>query len=90
MQAKVNKQTHIEARRYPKEEVHACQQTKALALMNPDTKPGTDAVKCKVSTVKSKNDNDSNDQKSLFSDSLDDDKKSGGNRDNPALKRHRK
>ena len=89
-QAKVNKQTHIEARCYPREEYKKftpAKKQRHWQLMNPDAKPGTDAVKRKFSAVKSKNDNDSNNQKSLFSDSLDNDKKSGSNHDNSALKR---
>ena len=58
--------------------------------MNPDIKPGTDIAKHKVSAVKSKNDDSSDDDKDLFPDSSDDDKTGGNNRDNPALKRQKK
>ncbi len=84
-QAEVNKQTHIEARRYPREEYKKfmpAEKQRHWQLMNPDAKPGTDAAKHKVSAVKSKNDNDSDNNKSLFSDSSGDDKKGSSNRDN--------
>ncbi len=89
----MNKQTHIEARRYSKEEYKKftpAEKQRHWQLMNPDAKPGTDAAKRTVSAVRFKNDDDSDDNKSLFSDSSDTDKKSGGNRDNPALKRQKK
>jgi hypothetical protein len=89
----VNKQTHIEARRYSREEYKKftpAEKQRHWQLMNPDVKPGTDAAKRKVSAVKSKNDDDSDDEKSLFSDSSGDDKKGSSNRDNSALKRPKK
>ncbi len=88
-QAEVNKQTHIEARRYSKEEYKKftpAEKQRHWQLMNLYAKPGTDAVKHTVSAVKSKNDYDSDDNKSLFSSSSDTDKKGGSNCDNPALK----
>ncbi len=54
--------------------------------MNPNGKPGTDATKCKVSAVTAAKDVESEDNESLFSNGFDKDKKSGSNRDNPALK----
>jgi hypothetical protein len=92
-QAEVNKQTHIKARRYSKEEYKKftpAEKQRHWQLMNPDAKPGTDTAKRTVSAVRSNNDDSSEDNKSLFPDSSDDDKKSGGNRDNPALKRQKK
>ena len=88
----MNKQTHIEARRYSKEEYKKftpAKKQRHWQLMNPDAKPGTDAAKRKVSAVRSTNDDDSDDNKSLFPDS-DKDKKGGSNRDNSALKRQKK
>ena len=58
--------------------------------MNPDVKPGTDTVKCKVSAVKSTNDDSSDNDKPLFPDSSDKDTGGSSNRDNPALKRQKK
>ncbi len=92
-QAEVNKQTHIEAQRYSKEEYKKftpAEKQRHWQLMNSNAKPGTDTAKRTVSAVRSNNDDSSDDNKSLFPDSSDDDKKSGGNRDNPALKRQKK
>ncbi len=47
-QAEVNKQTHIEARRYSREEYKKftpAEKQRLWQLMNPDVKPGTDAAK---------------------------------------------
>jgi hypothetical protein len=89
----VNKQTHIKARCYSREEYKKftpAEKQRHWQLMNPDTRPGTDAAKRKVSTVKSKNDDDSDNNKSLFSDSSGDDKRGSSNRDNSALKQPKK
>jgi hypothetical protein len=61
--------------------------------MHPERKPGTDS-KRKVSETRSsvsfKESEDSDDNKSLFSDDDAKDKKGGSNRDNSALKRPKK
>jgi hypothetical protein len=92
-QAEVNKQSHIKARHYPREEYKKftpAEKQRHWQLMNPDAKPGTNTKKRKVSAVKSKNDDDSDDNKSLFSDSSGSDVMGSSNQDNSALKWPRK
>lgn len=94
--SEVAKCTHIEAKHYPKDEYDKfskAEKQRHWQLMHPERKPGTDS-KRKVSETRSsvsfKESEDSDDNKSLFSDDDAKDKKGGSNRDNSALKRPKK
>ena len=89
-QAEVDKCTHIKDKWYSKEDykkLTPAEKQRLWQLQNANQKPGTDSGKRKVAAVNSnKSKDDSDDNKSLFSDD-DQDKKGSGNRENPALAR---